>query len=245
MGAGEGHLTEGGWKPLHAAPDLMESDVHVWRAPLTVDDAARAALAATLSADETARAARYLRETDRRASVVSRGTLRGILAQYLGRAPRSLVFEVNEHGKPRLARPSSGLEFNVSHAGAHLLVAVALDRPVGVDVEDTRDDRDIELVAQRYFTHAERAVLDAVSDRRAAFFRVWSRKEAVLKARGTGFASDETAPDGFSVVDLNLDDDHAAAVATTDGPVRLVCVDYSASLRARASVVECVADGDP
>jgi phosphopantetheinyl transferase len=89
-----------------------------------------------------------------------------------------------------------------------------------------RDDREIELVAQRHFTDAERAALDGAPERRSAFFRVWARKEAVLKARGTGFATEDTSPDGFDVIDLAVDRFHAAAVATTFGAVRLLCAGF-------------------
>lgn len=209
------------WHTVDAAPDLMESDVHVWWAPLAVSDAELSSLRATLSAAEQERADRYLEPERGRAAVVSRGVLRRLLASYLGRTPVSLELMDGAHGKPALACTKAGLHFNVSHAGDALLVAVALDRSVGVDVEDTQRDVEIEGLAARYFTAEECATVLRSEEPRAAFFRAWVRKEAVLKARGTGFETTEHSTDGWRIVDLQADERYPAAVVVPVGPLAL------------------------
>jgi len=207
------------WHTVDAAPDLMESDVHVWWASLAVSDVELSALRSTLSAVEQKRADRFLEPERGRIAVVSRGVLRRLLARYLGRTPASLELMDGAHGKPALACTKAGLHFNVSHAGDALLVAVALDRPIGVDVEDTQRDVEIEGLAARYFTAEERATVLTSEEPRAAFFRAWVRKEAVLKARGTGFETMEHSTDGWRVVDLQVGARYPAAVVTPAGPL--------------------------
>ena len=113
--------------------------------------------------------------------------LRVLLAGYLGAATTDLRIERGEHGKPRLAGPRV-LEFNLSHSGRALLVGVSRSRPLGVDLEASRQNRPVLDLARRYFDPAEAAALAALPEgqRQCAFLRLWSCKEAVLKAHGRG-----------------------------------------------------------
>ena len=92
-------------------------------------------------------------------------------------------------GKPRLVSPGR-LEFNLSHSGDHALLAVSRERPVGVDIEVVRPIRERDSIVSRYFTDAERISFDAVPPplRDDHFFRLWTRKEAFLKALGVGLS---------------------------------------------------------
>ena len=88
-----------------------------------------------------------------------------------------------EHGKPTW--DVQGLHFNLSHSG-RIAACVIADRPVGLDVQEACEYRD--ALARRFFSPAEQAFLAASSDKDRAFGLVWSRKEAYVKALGTGFA---------------------------------------------------------
>lgn len=149
-------------------------------------------LAESLSADEVARARRFHFERHRRRYVVCRGALREILAVHLGVTARDVEFVQGANGKPALA-PSwagSGLEFNVSHSDELALVAVGQWRRLGVDVEKVWPLRDAaELVARFFSTREKEAFQRLNSDLQPqAFFNLWTRKEAWLKATGEGIA---------------------------------------------------------
>jgi 4'-phosphopantetheinyl transferase len=184
-----------GRSPDASAPlRLDEDEVHVWRASLA---APSPALAATLSADERARADRFRFPDDRARFVAARGIVRTLLGRYLGRAPADLRFTYGGHGKPALAEPdaASGLRFNLSHAEDVALVAVARGREVGVDIERVRPLPDLDAVAAVMFSLAERALLAAAPpDRRHdLFFKIWTHKEAYLKALGSGVSQPPAA----------------------------------------------------
>ncbi len=147
-----------------------------------------------LSDDECARASRFKVEEARRTFIISRGFLRRILGVALDCPPESLRFGVGPHGKPFLAgaHAESGIEFNVTHSGQLFLYAVSRGRPVGVDVEWKNKGLAVEDLARRYFAPAEARLLfeeAPVEERLDNFYRCWTRKEAYLKAKGTGLTT--------------------------------------------------------
>jgi 4'-phosphopantetheinyl transferase len=161
----------------------------VWRVPLDAPAQVVGRLRSLLSAEERTRAARFVFEADRRRFVVAHGTLREILAGYVGVAPASLTFASGPLGKPALVEPRS-LRFNLSHSGGLALVAVALGREVGVDLEAHRPLPDLDALAECCFSPGERRALAAVPEaqRLVSFFDGWARKEAFLKLLGDGLA---------------------------------------------------------
>ena len=188
------------WEQATAA-DL--AGVHVWRVPLGGTGRALPRLQTALSADERERAARFSLEKPRTAYTLARGSLRLLLGRYLNRDPAALRFVYGEHGKPALE--DGALHFNLSHSGDLALVALAADRPVGVDIEFRRDRVSSDAIARRFFAADEVEALQALGEsrRKEAFFRVWTRKEAYLKALGAGIT---VALDSFSV---NIDPEAA------------------------------------
>jgi 4'-phosphopantetheinyl transferase len=173
-------------------PPLAAEAVHVWRIRLDPpgDQADSWEL---LSDEERRRASRLVQQRHRRRFVAAHSALRRILGGYTARHARELEFTRGEHGKPALATAngdSRRLEFNLSHSADLALVAVARERPVGVDLERWEREMDHLALATRFFSPAERASLGALAERRDdlvhGFFAAWSRKEAYLKARGEG-----------------------------------------------------------
>jgi len=146
------------------APSLAHDEIHLWL--LTVDG----------SPDHRTVAAR------------ARALLTRLLTQYadLDAAPE---IARTERGKP-FAPALAQIDFNLSHARDHVLIAVARGQPLGVDLE--RVDRRIEIedLARRYGSTSEADALDALPEvsRPVAFLRLWTCKEAVLKALGEGIA---------------------------------------------------------
>jgi 4'-phosphopantetheinyl transferase len=182
-----------------AAPPLTPATLHLWRLRLDLPDSTQATLADLLAPDEAARAARFHFERDRRHFAAARGQLRQVLAAYTGDAPAALLLAADAHGKPYLARAPRPLHFNLAHSGAWALVAVSAAQPVGADIEFTGralDDR--ASIARRFFAPGEAQRLAALpeAEQPEAFFRIWTRKEAYVKARGEGLA---LALDSFEV----------------------------------------------
>jgi len=145
-----------------------------------------------LSPDEQARAARFHFERDRRRFVVCRARLREILASYLDAPATAIRFVYGEHGKPALTGPweCNEISFNLSHSEDLAVIAVARGVEVGIDVECVRPIPEARRIAERCFSIGERAALEKLpaAERPAAFYGVWTRKEACLKAIGTGLS---------------------------------------------------------
>lgn len=182
-------------------PPLPSDEVHVWRASLDLDDALVREAEEVIDRDEWGRAERFLQDLQRRRYVVGRAALRALIGRYLGIAPRDVALVYGEHGKPRLASEGGGahpLRFNLSHCGGVALLAFALGREVGVDVERPRTGLDAEGIAERFFSRRESAELRALpaAERAGAFASGWTRKEAYLKGLGSGLARPLA---GFSV----------------------------------------------
>lgn len=153
--------------------------------------------------------------------------------------PRSVEFAEGPYGKPKLASDSrSGLQFNLSHSGELALIATALQREIGVDVESVRDF-DFDQVAERFFTAREVATLRSLPkpQQRSAFYKCWTSKEAFLKAKGTGLSGelDEveiTSTDGadirissfvpgWSLAEVPAGEGYIAALVSQGAPVRV------------------------
>lgn len=147
-----------------------------------------AQFSALLDREERSRVARYLRREDRETFVLAHGGLRWLLGAYLRRPPATIQFVLGPHGKPEL--PGPPLHFNLSHSGGHVLWALSAAGPVGVDVERHRPDFQGAAVVERFFSQAEIVEFRglAAKERIPAFWRGWSRKEAVIKADGRGLS---------------------------------------------------------
>ena len=144
-----------------------------------------------LTADEQARARRYLPAKVREQFVIGRGLLRGLLGDCLGLAPIAVPLETLPSGKPVLAGETPALHFNVTHTDG-VLVLAAGRRRVGVDAERVRELKaDVDGIVSRYFSRAESTEFRSLPERHrlAAFFRGWTCKEAVIKAAGATVGS--------------------------------------------------------
>ncbi|MEX2093895.1 MAG: 4'-phosphopantetheinyl transferase superfamily protein [Pirellulales bacterium] len=193
-------------------------------------------LEAVLVSAERKRANLFVCDEPRRAFVASRAALRSILGRYLCESPGVVSIRYAASGKPRLE--SGDLCFNLAHSGSLTLIAVTRDGEIGVDVELVRPVDQAHEIAARNFHSAERdALRDAdTASLPAAFMRCWTRKEAVLKAIGTGLGYPLSAfdvltgrhpdqptelpifeslpPTRFTLHDLDPCTGYAAAVAT-------------------------------
>jgi 4'-phosphopantetheinyl transferase len=171
------------WTPAAQWTPLPPRTIDVWRLHASVRDEDWD----LLRADEVDRARRIVRKLQAGRKAAARAHLRRVLARYCDVDPRALELEYEENGKPALVghgRPS----FNLSHSEHVVLLAVTERVRVGIDVEHARPGRPFEEIARRFFSARERDMLLALRPeaRRVAFYRAWTRKEAYLKAHGTG-----------------------------------------------------------
>lgn len=185
--------------------------LHLVRARLDTPPVARERLVAVLSEAERERVARFRFPALRRRHEVALGLLRTTLAGFVGADPAALRFELGEHGKPSLP---GGPSFNLSHSGDWWLLGIADGGRVGVDVEVHRPLTDLAEVARTTFhpAEADEVLAREGAARQAAFFRVWSRKEAFIKAVGLGLSYPLR---GFRV---SASDDPAQELLAVDDP---------------------------
>jgi 4'-phosphopantetheinyl transferase len=173
--------------PALQAIELEPGVIQVIRARLAAPPLPPAELAELLSADERARAAQFLHDADSHRHIIGRGLLRLAVAPLLGEEPGALIVETSPDGKPFIA---NGPSFSITHSGDDILVAIAPDGRVGIDVEEVYEPRDLLGLARASFRYDELgAIVDLPEAARLhAFFRVWTRKEALLKAIGCGLS---------------------------------------------------------
>jgi len=178
--------------PSHEPANLFRGEtvasVHVWATSLQVSPDRVTEFAASLAPEERERAARFHFPIHRDRFIAGRGLLRKLLGRYLGMEPRSLQFTYGPQGKPALTRSAGLFHFNVAHSEDLLLIALTESGVVGVDVEQVRTLSDFEELVARFFSPNECSRFRSlpVEQKPAAFFNLWTRKEAWLKATGEG-----------------------------------------------------------
>jgi 4'-phosphopantetheinyl transferase len=184
-----------GWSDSGVAPisdrlSLPENTVQVWVLHESVIQYACAALKHTLSPDELLRAGTYLQDKHRDCFIARRGILRRLLGGYLNCEPASLRFGSTQYGKPVLLHPdAASFAFSVSHTDGVALFAFASNCRIGVDVEHWIDGMEVAGIGRDIFSSGEEETLaSAGPDSVATFFSLWTRKEALLKAIGTGLS---------------------------------------------------------
>lgn len=176
-------------RPQHT---IGANEVHVWHvlADGIAGHEAHQALHPLLSGDERRRMNDLRHERDRMLYLLSRGLMRSVLASYVGCACGDLQFTANPFGKPIL-RTEGGppaVNFNLTHSRGAVVLALSRERDVGVDIEEHQRRVDYLGLAQRYFADLEARYLESLDDphRGAAFFALWTLKEAYVKGIGRG-----------------------------------------------------------
>ncbi|MEU0619834.1 4'-phosphopantetheinyl transferase superfamily protein [Streptomyces rubiginosohelvolus] len=174
-----------------------DGGVHVWHGS-TRDAPPAAALRLLSTAERTVMQSRP--RTEGLWYAGAHITVRQILSRYLGVPAAGLRFGTRPcpwcadpgHGRPVVTGPPTDLDFNLSHAGPHWVLAVSTAGPVGIDIEDGRSGSSAGASALT-LSDSELTYVSGLMEgdaREAAFLRCWTRKEAVLKAIGTGITAD-------------------------------------------------------
>ncbi len=148
---------------------------------------------AVLSREERERANRFHFEKDRRLFIISHAFLRFVLSRYLEHPPGELSFRTNSHGKPFLdvSGKDKGLRFNLSHTRGLVALILGVEEEVGCDVECTERSQRFDDLGKHFFSPSEVGMLEKLSsseERKECFFRLWTLKEAYIKAVGRGLS---------------------------------------------------------
>ena len=172
-----------------------------------------------LNRQERIRADRFKVARARRAFVLCRAALRANLCAKTGCDNTALQFVASERGKLSALVDGQSLQyqFNLSHSRSHGLLAFATEGQLGVDVEDWDPRRPIDGAIRRVFSEAEQLALQQTSpdQRRRLFFRLWTLKEALIKATGEGFRRET---DKFSVPESLIQGERTAMFRFEDVP---------------------------
>ena len=175
--------------PAVGQAELESGLVDVWCITLDLASEQVNKLLACLSTQEHEHSKQISGKLHRNRYIAAHVMMRHTLAAYLGLEPADIQIECGSKGKPFLSGDSAhaGLHFNLSHSDNMALLAIS-QAPVGIDIERVRKDRNLEKVAKRFFSPAEQSALQqlAEKDKLRALFACWTRKEAYIKATGTG-----------------------------------------------------------
>lgn len=163
--------------------------------------------------------------------VLSRALLRTTLSRYTGCKidPRSFEFKKNKFGKPEVlwslddSTVEQPLHFNISHTTSLIACGIAINAHIGIDVEEKKRNttKNILSLARRYFTPSEVDSLAEISDsdaQRKEFLKLWTLKEAYVKALGMGFSG---AP--FSTFSIMLETSKGIRISKTSNASRPGC----------------------
>ena len=224
---------------IRKLPELSKDSIHIWGIHVPDILGRLDALQIVLSEREQAKAARFHRVEDRQSSISARGALRILLSGYIGIPAADIQFAYSENGKPHVA--DSEVAFNISHSSEWVVLAFGRNRQIGVDVEKIKWTMDVEAIAARFFAPEEKALVEQSADKHTTFFQIWARKEAYVKACGSGLFQelssfavpiaegtlpDEGQKEGWNFRCLEAGSKYAAAVVTDKALTNLPCYDF-------------------
>lgn len=188
------------WRHSADKVELKDGSVHIWLSYLNLHTARLKHLYPLLSDAEKARSERFKFYKHRKRFIASHGFMRSVLSLYCNTSAEQLEFSLKEQGKPKLIfnKKQADIRFNLSHSNNLALLAIRACIEVGVDIEFIQKKIGWKKITQRFFTIAEQQALFSLAEeqQKAAFFQLWTRKEAHMKVTGQGL---QLSPTQFSV----------------------------------------------
>ena len=176
--------------------NISESDVHLWY--VYNEDIRDSNLLFQyyniLNEDERRQQNRFHSEKDRHQYLITRVAIRTILSEYVREIePAEWIFNKNSYGKPYIdSMPSDilNLSFNISHTNQLIVIAITLERAIGVDVENMSRAEEVSDIAEYFFSPIEKKQLFSLSSSKFLnrFYDLWTLKEAYIKALGMGLS---------------------------------------------------------
>ena len=193
---------------------LPLNEIHLWQISLDSTRYDLSFLSKHLNDEEKTRMRRFQFQSDQEQFSISHAALQIILKDYLENND-SQIFLQGEHGKPSLK--DVPICFNLSHSHDWALIAVAQNCEVGIDIEKVNEEKDVSNISRRFFSEREANFILSLppSEQVPAFYKAWTRKEALAKAKGVALASDignEEVDARWSVEEIEISG-YAAAIA--------------------------------
>ncbi len=167
----------------------MRNELHIWQAWLNDARPHIGHLVTYLTRDEKLRGEQFINSEHRTRFLLAQAILRDVLSHYTHQAPQQMRLSRSSHGKPYLV--DSDFTFNLTHSNECVLIAVTAEHEVGIDVEFLERSRHLDALVRRFFSKEEQRAYfsyTSAAERRLAFYRGWTRKEAYLKAIGLGLS---------------------------------------------------------
>ncbi|EAZ94199.1 4'-phosphopantetheinyl transferase family protein [Crocosphaera chwakensis] len=180
------------WKSPSKNLNINSQEVHIWKKNLEQSSINVQKSFKILNEDEKDKAQRFRFEKHQKRFTIARSSLKQILSYYLLISPQEIEFEYNDYGKPKLLDKINklGLQFNVSHSEDIAIYGITCHSLIGVDIEYIRPMPEAENLAKRFFSKQEYEYISLLSsaEKEREFFKLWTVKEAYLKAIGKGIS---------------------------------------------------------
>lgn len=166
---------------------IDDHQVHIWQANLKNQARLPNDISEYLSPHELERANKLKFPNDRDHFIARQYLLRSILCKYCDCQPHELIFSYNKYNKPFITLPKSeDIKFNMSSSADLMIIGVCKQHDIGIDIEKVRETGNLDDIALENFSQRELEYFNNESDKKTAFFDIWTRKEAFIKAVGTG-----------------------------------------------------------
>lgn len=167
--------------------EIEDHQVHVWQVNLKTLFFYPKELLKTLSPDELDRANQFKFQKDRECFIIRHYQLRFILSKYCNCQSHELMFRYNSYRKPFISTPQfKTIKFSMSYSGDLMMAGICRENDIGIDIEMVREMHESESIAVENFSLQELKYLIGTTDITDAFFKIWTRKEAFVKAMGKG-----------------------------------------------------------
>lgn len=169
------------------APALPNASfTHVWKIHIPSFQPYIGQLVGYLSNSEISRAGSYNNIKDRERFIISRSGTKKIISTYINIPPEQINIIEGDNKKPSIKTHSSiTIQYNIAHSGNIILIAVS-SHPVGIDVELVNPTFPYNELLSACFSEQEIAFLESQENPLHAFYLLWTRKEAFIKATAKG-----------------------------------------------------------
>jgi len=167
--------------------EIKNHQVHVWQTDVCNSTVYPKDIQKVLSPVELERVNKFRVPKDQAHFIFRHYKLRVILSLYCGCQPQNLIFRYNSFGKPFIDMPEfNEVRFNMSFSGNLMILGISRQNNIGCDIEEVREIDDQRNIANENFSTQEIQILNHSNDEIGTFFKIWTRKEALIKAIGKG-----------------------------------------------------------